>query len=142
MAEVLGTDPGKGILGMKTTLAGATTGPVGMITKIGIVGQEADEVEITTMNSPDNYKEFIAGLIDAKSLSLNLLYERVNMGILLPRVGQPNEIWTIVFPDTSTFVVTGHIKQIGTEIDMKDKIMQTCTIRLSGPPAFHAASGA
>ncbi len=141
MPEVLGTDPGTGISGFGTKLQGATQGAIGMITKITIVGQEADEYDVTTMNAPSKYKKFIAGLIDAKEITLELIYEPTNMAVLLAAVGAANENWTVTFPDTCTFVCSGHIKNLGTPIPFNDKITQTATIRLSGPPTFHVPSG-
>lgn len=141
MAETAGTDPGVGISGFGTRLSGATTGPIGMITKIMIDGQEVDDIDVSTMNSPGRYKQFVSGMIDPKELSLELVYERINMATILAKVGGVNEVWTVTFPDASTWVQTGHIKKLGTAIPYNDKISQTVTLKMSGAPVFNAASG-
>lgn len=141
MSEALGVDPGDGISGFGTTLQGASTGVVGMITRAALAGFDVDnDIDITTMNSPQKWKRFISGLKDAKEVSLDLVYEKANMVVILGALGSANEAWTVVLPDGSTFVCSGYVKHIGTEIPMGDKIGQTLTIRFSGVPTFHAAS--
>lgn len=140
MAETLGNDPGTGIIGYGTTLQGAVTGVIGMLTKISIDGQEADEIDVTTMNSPNRYKAFIAGLIDAHGATLDLIYEDANMTVVINRVGKANESWTIHFTDGSTFVVPGFLKKVGTAIPVNDKITQSVMLRFTGPPVWNVGS--
>ena len=142
MAQTKGTDTGTGIDGFGVTLSGATTGALGMITKVSIPGFEASEIDVTTMNSPDKWRRFIAGLKDAKQFNFDLVYDKVNTGDILAAFAAENEAWTIELPDGSTFVCDGFIQKLGTEIPMGDKITQSMTIRLSGPPTFNEASGA
>lgn len=140
MAEVEGTDPGDGISGFGTTLKGATTGVLGMLIKLAFAGQEVNDIDITTMNNADRWKKFIAGLKDSKELNVDLLYEPENTGIILAHLGAAPENFTVTFPDGATWVQKGYIKSLGTQIPLDDKIMQSMTIRLSGPPAFHEPS--
>jgi hypothetical protein len=142
--ETIGVDPGTGSTGTGVTLQGSVTGPVGMIVKITFDGQEAGETDVTTSNNAianQKYRTFIPTLLDAKGANLDLLYERENMALILSRLAQPNEAWTITFPDGSTFVTQGHIKKLGTAIPDDDKITQTLTLRFSGKPSFNSASG-
>lgn len=145
-AEVVGTDPGDGISGLGTTLVGATTGPIGMILGLNIDGIEIGELDVTTMNalSAPNFgwRKIISNkLKDAKTITLDLLYEKGNMAILLGHVGLVNENWTVAFPDGSTYVQAGHISKLGVQSKHDDKIMQPVTLRMSGPPTYSAASG-
>lgn len=142
MPEVLGTDPGRGISGFGTTLEGVTTGPIGMIQRINIPGADINDIDVTTMNAPGRWMLFVAGLKDAKEFSIELVYHKTNMAAILTAFGAANENWTIKFPDNSTYVVSGYIKNLGTQIPHNDKISQSVTIRLSGPPVFSASSGA
>lgn len=134
--EVLGTDPGDGIEGIGTTLNGAVSGAIGMITKISIEGAEADEIDVTTMNSPGKWRKFIAGLKDAKGINLELVYHKVNMTKVIALVGGDNENWVITFPDGSTLTNKGFVKKLGTAIPFETKVTQQATIRLSGPPTW------
>lgn len=141
MPQVLGTDPGEGISGFGTTLEGASTGPLGMITRMQLGGLDVTtDIDITTMNTPARWMLFIAGLKDAKDVSMDLLYEKTNMATILAALGGTNEAWTITFPDGSTLVCDGYIKHLGSQIPVNDKIAQTATLKLSGPPTFTPGS--
>jgi hypothetical protein len=142
MAETLGTDPGLGISGFGTTLSGSTAGPIGMITKLNIDGLEATDIDVSTMNAPGAVMLNIPGMLDPKTISIELLYERVNAAIVLALIGAANQSWTIKFPDGSTYVQTGHVKSSGIAIPMNDKISQSFVLKMSGVPVFHASSGA
>lgn len=143
--ETLGTEPGQGISGTGTTLQGATTGPIGMLTKIAIDGVELDEIDVTTMNSPKisgvTYKVFIKGLADAKQATLDLVYEAKNTSVLFYLNTLASDIFTITFPDTSTWVQTGWLKKLGLAIPNGDKITQSVILRFTGPPTFNSGSG-
>jgi predicted secreted protein len=126
-----------GISGFGTTLAGGSAGTIGMITKLSITGLEVNDIDITTMESPDGWREFIAGLKDAKEIQCDMLYENNNMDTILAALGDVNETWTITLPDGATFVCDGYIKAVGgVGIPMDDKISQTFSIKLSGAPTF------
>lgn len=140
-SQVLGTDSDAGISGFGTTISGAVAGPIGQVTKVGLEGQDVTDIDITTMNAPSKWMKFVAGLKDAKTLQLELLYGPLNTNTLLAALGGATQVWTITLPDTCSFAVTGYIKSLGTQIPLNDKISQTCVIRLSGPPVFHIPSG-
>ena len=44
---------------------------IGGLTSIGEVGSTADEIDVTTLDSADNYKEFLQGLKDSGELTLS-----------------------------------------------------------------------
>lgn len=136
MPQVKGTDPGDGIDGYGTTLVGATLNAIGMITRVSLSGCDADMIDITTMNTTGKWKRFIAGLKDAKDVSFDLVYEKANMATLLGGLGGAAEVWTIEFPDGSTFACSGVIQHLGTTSPNGDKITQTLTIKFSGQPTF------
>lgn len=140
MPQTLGTDPGSGINGTGTTLQGASTGALGMITRIGISGMESQSVDITTMNCPNKWKKFIAGLKDARTLDIDLIYEKTGTAQMMAALGHANEDWTVTFPDTSTFVANGFIQRLGGESPHDNKVTQRLTIQLSGSPRWYNAS--
>lgn len=140
MPQVLGTDPGTGRSGFGTTLAGSIALVIGMIQKITIDGVEVGEIDVTTMNAPGKWMKFISNLKDAKNITLDLLYDPVNMTTLLANVGVA-QVWTVVFPGGSSYVQTGYIKTLGVGVPYNDKMMQPCALRMSGPPVFNLGSG-
>lgn len=141
-SQVAGTDPGTGISGYGTTLDGASTGVIGMINRINVAGAQIDLIDVSTANSPGKWKQFIAGMKDAREIQIELVYHKSNMSVLLAAFGGANEEWTITFPDGSTLVSQGFINGLGTSIPFNDKITQSVTLKLSGPSTFYEGSGA
>lgn len=131
-----------GTLGYGTTLSGATTGSIAEIVSIEIDGMEADEVDVTTMDSTNGWKEFLAGLKDAGSMTLTLVFEAANYAKILAAFAGTAEAWTITLPEGSTFVCTGWIKSAGNmSVPVEGRIENTATLRWSGEPTFTAGSG-
>lgn len=129
-----------GISGFGTTISGAVTGALAEITSVGLSGQDVTDIDVSSMDSPEGWMEFIAGMKNAGEAQMNLLYSGANMEAILEALGGTNEVWTITLPDTSTFVCSGYLKALGSQIPMNDKISQTCSLKLSGAPTFSAAS--
>jgi predicted secreted protein len=125
-----------GISGYGTTVSGASTGALGDLTGVNIAGMDVTDLDVSTMASPDRWKEFIAGMKNAGEVTLTLLYEMGNFDAVQTAFGGPNEAWTVTFPDGSTFVCSGYIKHLGADSKMDDKITQAVTIKLSGEPVF------
>lgn len=126
----------QGISGFGATLSGATFGTVGQITKLSLPGIDAGEIDVTTMDSVEKWKEFIASLKDAGELSVDVLYTDSQYGALLDAIGGDNEDWTITLPDGATFVCAGFLKSVGGEVPMDGAIANALGIRLSGKPTF------
>lgn len=130
-----------GLSGHGTTLEGESAGSIGEITRIAIGGLEASEIEVTTMDSTDAWREFIAGLLDAGELEIDLRYEKSNFDTILGLLGGSNDTWTITIPDDSTFVCDGFFKTLGNEMPVDGGVEGSASIRLSGKPVFSASSG-
>lgn len=135
-----GSSMSNGISGFGTTVEGATTGEIGELTRVGLPGQEVNDIDVSTMQSPERWREFIAGMKDAREIQMDLLYEQDQLATVLAAVGGTNENWTVTFPDGATFVCAGYIKSTGEAAPMDDKISQTIVIKLSGKPTFTPAS--
>ena len=131
-----------GTLGISTSLAGATAGTIGNIISITLPNQTRDSVETTTMGSTSNFREFIPGLLNAGEISVELNYDGSasgNADSLQTALETVAEVWTIKFPDDSTFVCSGFITSLGGASPMDDKITQSVTIKLTGKPTFTEA---
>ena len=125
-----------GISGYGTTLSGATTGVIGNIRSLSLGGITADDIEVTTNDSTNSWKEFIAGLKDAGDLTLDLIYEKVDTNTILNALGSTVEVWTITLPDDSVFTISGYINNLGVEMPMGDAITSSMTLKLTGEPTF------
>ena len=130
----------EGISGYGTTFSGSVTGDIGFVRSVSVGGMSAGDINISHLDSPGAWEEFIAGMKDAGDISLDVVYERTNHAALQAALGGSNENWTITFPDGSTFVCSGYINNLGVESPREDAITQSVSIKLSGAPTFNAAS--
>ena len=130
----------KGTHGHETTLAGGTVGDVGNIISISGPDMSRDAIDISTMDSTNKAREFIAGLYDAGELTAEINYDgssggtanNLHTAFLL---GTP-EVWTVTFPDTSTWVTNGFITNLSHAIPVDDKITQSVTIKFTSGPVY------
>lgn len=126
--------------GHGTALAGATTGTVGNIINVALPGRTRDWIDMSTMDSTDKFREFLAGMADEGEIALEVNYDGSDAGIANSLntnfQAATQEVWTITFPDTSTFACSGGISSLGVAVDFEGKITQPITIKLSGKATF------
>jgi len=127
-------------LGCGATLSGSVTGAFGEIMSISLPDQKRDDIDITTMDSTEMWREFMPGLRDAGALNMTVLYEKTNYNKVQTAFTADAETWTITLPDGSTFASSGYINANGGEIPLDEKIQQTVTMKLSGKPTFVPAA--
>jgi hypothetical protein len=129
-----------GIGGFGTTLAGATTGTVGEIVKISLPELGITDIDVSSMDSTDNYMEFIGGSVEPGVIDVEVNYDKTDTATLIGRLRAANEVWTITFPDGSTWVTSGYINKLGGgTAGTNEKIGQMLSIKCSGKPTFTAA---
>lgn len=129
-----------GISGFGTTVSGATTGTIGSILKVDVGNIECNKIDITNMESVGGWKEWIAGLKSQGEIKMDCLYLGSDFSAFLTTgVGGDEELWTITFPDGSTFVCYGFISSLGNlSAPLDDKMTFSVTITLTGQPEFTA----
>jgi len=129
-----------GIVGLGTTLAGATTGTVGNITDLSHTGARTDEIDKSTCDSSNGFKEYLFGLMDPGTLTLTVNYDGSAAGVANSLYtnweAKTSEVWTITFSDTSTFACSGTIIELGEALTFDGKVTQNITIKLTGDPTF------
>lgn len=128
-----------GIHGHGTTLAGSSLSTVAEVTNIDISGYECADIDLGSMDSTDKHKDFISGMIDAGEISVTCVYTKGEASSLYGAIGT-TDTFTVTFPDNSTFVASGYVKNVGVAIPFEDKIEQTATIKISGKPTFTAGT--
>jgi len=122
----------EGVLGLGATLTGSVTGTIGFITGINVPGIEADSLETTKLDNADGWKTFMAGLKNAGSIDIDIIYDDENCDVVMGAVGSDNEDWTINLPNLSSFKCEGFIQKLSLAIPRDEKMTQTATIKLSG----------
>ena len=130
---------------MGTTLTKTKSGSetedlkIANLTSIGEIGVESEEIDATDLDSPNNYKEFIAGSKDAGEVSLagNIKDETNVEKMLALAESQSLESWTVTYPSGATWAFTGFVKSFKDGEKTPDGLATfSATIRISGKPVY------
>lgn len=134
MSKTLGTT-------LKKTKSGSETEDliIGGLTSIGEIGVESEEIDTTTLDSPNGYKEFEPGLKDAGEVSLagDIKDEATVEKMLALAESQSLEAWTVTYPSGAKWAFSGFIKSFKDGEKTADgKASYTASIRISGKPVY------
>lgn len=106
-----------------------------------------DSVEVTTMDSPDQYREFIAGLKDGGEVTFDVVYDPVDPTIepgdgLLSEFDLPSGAaatnYQLVFsdPGQTTWLFPAILTGFETSEPIDDKVMASVTLKVAGKPTL------
>jgi len=120
----------------------ATDTTIADLTSIGRIGIESDEIDVTTLDSLDGYKEYIAGFKDAGEVSLSgiIKSETATVAMIALADSQAEEEWTITSPDGSTWEFDGFVKMFEEGEATVDGVRNfNGSIRITGKPVYTGA---
>ena len=122
---------------LKYTPAGGTQLTVGKLTSVGEISPEADEVDVTTLDSTGGYREYIQGFRDSGEVELEGFHDAGDAGQKAMRTAFASGetgAFEVAFPDGTSAKFNGFVKghTIGSaEVD--GAIGFGAVIRISGP---------
>lgn len=134
---------------MGTTLTKGMSGDetedlrIANLTSIGEIGVESDEIDTTDLDSPNNYKEFIAGSKDAGEVALagNIKDESNVEKMLALAESQSIEPWEVDYPSGAKWTFNAFVKSFKDGEKTPDGLATfTATLRISGKPVYTPAS--
>ena len=138
-----------GIQAMATSLKLVKTGSeaddtvIGHITSIGEQASEAEEIDVTTLDSPNRSKEFIQGAKDPGSVevTVNNMFDGQVAKLKALYASGDVRTWIETYPDDAgTLTYTGYISALTFgEATPDGLVTATFTIRLSGDPVYTEA---
>lgn len=130
---------------MGTTLTKVKSGDeqedlrIANLTSIGEIGVESEEIDATDLDSPNNYKEFIAGSKDAGEVSLagNIKDESNVEKMLALAESQSVETWNVEYPSGAKWQFSAFVKSFKDGEKTTDGLATfTATLRISGKPVY------
>ena len=130
---------------MGTTLTKVKSGDestdlrIANLTSIGEIGVESEEIDTTDLDSPNNYKEFIAGSKDAGEVSLagNIKDESNVEKMLALAESQTVETWNVEYPSGAKWEFSAFVKSFKDGEKTTDGLATfTATLRISGKPVY------
>lgn len=133
---------GQGTL-LQYSTDGVTYTTIAELSEIGDVSfGEADDIDVTTHDSPDGHREFIRGLIDAGEISFTGIWEAAasqQTPITRLQTGPTSSldyIKVIFAGSLGTFTARGYVKNASLNPNLDDKMELSGAIKISGKPVF------
>lgn len=108
---------------------------LGEVVNIDIGGDEADLIDVTHMDSPNNRREFIGGLIDGteSSIELNFVPNSATHQLLLARLtAADTQQHKITFPNAVTVTFDAIVRSVGSTVPVGDKMSLTFSAKKTG----------
>lgn len=98
---------------LKFTPAGGTQVVVGKLTSVGEIAPEAEEVDITTLESTGGYREYMQGFRDSGELEITGFHDADDAGQTALRTAfasGASGAFEVKFPDDTAVTFSGFIK--------------------------------
>lgn len=104
------------------------------VTNIDVLDVEADTIDVSSHDSTDQWREFVAGMKDGGELSMELNYDPADHGTIFGLVGDDPLGHKITLPDSGAAEVTfdAIVTGFSAQAPYDDKLSATVTIKVSG----------
>jgi hypothetical protein len=107
-------------------------------------GYSLDMIDVTHLNSPGGFREFIGGLIDGGEITFDINFIPSNpthnpaTGLLADLLGRRRRNYQLGFPTTPVvlWVIPGQVTNIDHDQPLEDAITASVTIKIVGLPTF------
>lgn len=124
-----------------TTLTKTTGTPqvIADLTNIGEIGLESNEIDVTTLDSEDSFKEFIAGFKDAGEVSIaGIIKSEANMEDMFDLANaQSVESWEVEFLSGAIWFLRAFVKAFKEgETTVEGVRTFTGVLRITGKPVY------
>lgn len=117
--------------------------PIASLTSITGLDLSADDIDVTAHDSADGYREFVQGLRDGGTVSIDGNFTAVASQEALKDLFDAGETvaMTITFPDDiAEWQFNGYVNAFSTSAPMDDKAGFSATIKVSGKPILSIGS--
>ena len=113
--------------------------PIAELTTITGLELQADDVDVTSHDSTDKYKEFAQGLRDGGEISLegNFMYDSSQVALKTLFDAGTAVAMTISFPSSAgEWSFNGYVKEFSNDAPFDDKLVFAATIKVTGKPTL------
>ena len=117
------------------TIFKRTSTPVSEINSITGPGKSRDTIDVTRLEDTDGYRQFIGGLRNPGTVTLNMNYTAAGYALLNGDFESDDLVeYSIELPDgKGTFTFNGLVTEVPVSIPIGDKVTVDVTIQISGP---------
>ena len=112
---------------------------IGNLTSIGAIGMESDEIDATDLDSPEDYREYIAGAKTPTDIDIegNVKDESDLQKLLTLANARTIETWRVVYPTGATWEFQAYVKSFTDGDKTTDGLITFNTgLRVTGKPTF------
>jgi len=107
------------------------------ITNLSLPDQDADEVDLTSFDSADGYREFVQGLKDPGTVDVEAWFTKVFADEMQDDFNEGNiNTYVIEFPNEEGVEFEAFVQSIGGEVPMEDGLSMEVTLKLTGKPEW------
>lgn len=126
--------------GNAATVAASTTWTaLAKITELGGVNVEAEDIDVSHMESPDQFEEFDPGWANGGEVEATIQFEKTENETVYGLFRVPKG-FRMVFVDGSKWNLNGYIRSFGNEVERKGIVTAKIKIKVSGKPEFVKAA--
>jgi Lambda phage tail tube protein, TTP len=123
---------------------GTTYTTVAEVLKIGRSGSKADLADVTNMDSPSSFREFLPTLLDSGEISFecNLIpASSIQATVLSDFTGQVLSYWKIELPATAGhWAFQAYVTSDDLDFPIDKQVTKTVKLKITGPVTYTAGS--
>lgn len=127
-------------IGYSTTFGikngGGTFDNVAEVTKVKPPGYSRDAIDATHMESPDKFREYIAGLMDAGEVSIDINYVPSASDVIIAAMLAGKGDFKITLPNAVSMTFSAVVTGFEPDAPLDDKMVATATFKVSGKPVL------
>jgi predicted secreted protein len=127
---------GVGTLFQRSATINGVYATIAEVNSITGPGMSKDTIDVTSLDSTDGYREFIAGFKNAGTVQLSMNFTNRSYLAMKADFDSDNVVYyRIVFPDTAVTVIsfTGLVTELPITVPTDDKVTMDVTIQITGP---------
>lgn len=121
-----------------STDGGTTFTDVAEVVNIDVLDVSADTTDVSSHDSPDQYREFVGGMKDGGELSFDINYDPAKHGAIMSNIGGDPIKHKITLPDAGAATVEfdGIITGFKAQAPYDDKLSASVSVKVSGAPTI------
>lgn len=103
------------------------------VTNIGLLDVDVDTIDVSSHDSPSQWREFVGGMKDGGELSMDINYDPALHGTLFSALGE-NRNQKFILPDAGAAEVSFEavVSGFSASAPYDDKLSATVTLKVSG----------
>lgn len=130
---------GVGTIIQKWAIGSSAWTTIAEVTNISGPGMVRDLIEVTSLDSVDGYREFIAGFRDGGNVVLSMNYTRAGLDEFLADFeSDVIQNYEIILPDGTSIEFEGFVQEFPLTIPTDSQITMETTIKVSGAPTINS----